>query len=124
MITLLVRAIHRHRMLIGARVLMLAFQLVTTHDAASQSLSANQPSPVMERQHEIALALTSCPPALADKAGVYLVERSAHVKVRESQNGFTACHALRALPHQGGDRLRRPSHGGPVFVAAQGPPTR
>jgi hypothetical protein len=89
-LTLFVRAIHRNRMIIGARVVMLAFQLVTTHDAASQSLPANQPLPLMERQREIALALSSCPTTLTDKAGVYVLEGSGYVKARESHNGFTA----------------------------------
>jgi hypothetical protein len=89
-ITLLVRAIRRNRVIIGARIVMLAFQLVTTHDAASQSLSANQYPPLMDRQREIALALSSCPTTLADKAGVYVLEASGYAKVRETQNGFTA----------------------------------
>jgi hypothetical protein len=88
-ITFLVRAIRRHRMIIASRVVLLAFQLVTTHDAASQPLPVDQPPP-MDRQREIALALSSCPEALADKAGVYVLESSGYAKVRESQNGFTA----------------------------------
>jgi hypothetical protein len=88
-ITFLVHAIRRQRMIIASRVVVLAFQLVTTHDAAAQSLPANQP-PLMDRQREIALALSSCPAALADKAGVYVLEPSGYAKVCESQNGFTA----------------------------------
>jgi hypothetical protein len=84
MITFLVR----NRMIIGPRVVLLALQLVTTHDAAAQALP-NQ-VPLMDRQREIALALSSCPTALADKAGVYVLEPSGYAKVRESQNGFTA----------------------------------
>lgn len=50
----------------------------------------------MDRQREIALALSACPPSVADKAAVYVLEKSGYVKVRESQNGFTAMvqHAL------------------------------
>jgi hypothetical protein len=51
---------------------------------------------LMERQTEIALALSSCPVSIANKAAVYVLEKSGYVKVRESQNGFTAIvqHAL------------------------------
>ena len=50
----------------------------------------------MDRQREIALALSACPASLAPKAGVYVLEKSGYVKVRDSENGFTAIvqHAL------------------------------
>jgi hypothetical protein len=89
LITFLARAVRRNPIIVASRVVMLAFQLVTTHDAAGQSLPANQP-PQMDRQREIALALSSCPATLADQAGVYVLEPSGYAKVRESQNGFTA----------------------------------
>ena len=44
----------------------------------------------MDRGREIALALSACPPFAASKAAVYVLEKSGYVKVRESQNGFTA----------------------------------
>jgi len=44
----------------------------------------------MERRKEIALALSSCPASLASKAAVYVLETTGYMKVRESQNGFTA----------------------------------
>jgi hypothetical protein len=44
----------------------------------------------MDRQTEIALALSACPSAVASKAAVYVLEKSGYVKVRESENGFTA----------------------------------
>jgi hypothetical protein len=44
----------------------------------------------MDRQREIALALSACPASVASKAAVYVLEASGYVKVRESQNGFTA----------------------------------
>jgi hypothetical protein len=55
-----------------------------------------QTPPLMDRQKEIALALSACPPSVVAKAGVYALERSGYVKVRDSQNGFTAIvqHAL------------------------------
>jgi hypothetical protein len=46
--------------------------------------------PLMERQKEIALALSACPLSVADKAAVYVLEKSGYIRVRESQNGFTA----------------------------------
>ena len=50
-----------------------------------------QPQPqLMDRQREIALALSACPPAVAGKAAVYVLEKSGYVRVRESGNGFTA----------------------------------
>jgi hypothetical protein len=44
----------------------------------------------MDREKEIALALNSCPPSLAGKAAVYVLEKSGYVKVRNGGNGFTA----------------------------------
>jgi len=50
----------------------------------------------MERQREIALALSSCPTSLASQAAVYVLGTSGYVKAREGRNGFTAIvqHAL------------------------------
>jgi len=45
---------------------------------------------LMNRDREIALALSSCPTAVAPQAGVYVLDKSGYVKVRESENGFTA----------------------------------
>src|ERR1700692_589809 len=41
----------------------------------------------MDRQREIALALSACPPPVANKAAVYVLD---YVKVRDGENGFTA----------------------------------
>jgi hypothetical protein len=41
-------------------------------------------------EQEIALALSACPALVAHGAGVYVLEKSGYVKVRESTNGFTA----------------------------------
>src|SRR5258708_1080593 len=57
--------------------------------AAGQSIT-NQRSPVMDRQKEIALALSACPPSVASKAAVYVLDREGYIKVRDSENGFTA----------------------------------
>jgi hypothetical protein len=56
---------------------------------AATPAAAQTPQP-MERQREIALALSACPPFAADKAAVYVLEKSGYVKVRDSGNGFTA----------------------------------
>jgi hypothetical protein len=58
--------------------------------AQTTQAGASQQPPLMDRQKEIALALSACPPALADKAAVYVLEKSGYVKVRDSENGFTA----------------------------------
>jgi hypothetical protein len=69
----------------------MAAQIAGAGAAAGQStLTGSQQTPLMEREKEIALALSSCPAAVASKAAVYVLERSGYVKVRESENGFTA----------------------------------
>jgi hypothetical protein len=62
---------------------------LAAHGAAAASAAAQTPQ-LMERQREIALALSACPPFAADKAAVYVLEKSGYVKVRDSANGFTA----------------------------------
>ena len=78
--------------LIRICLLGLAAQVAVSASAAAQSARAagSQPPPLMDRQKEIALALSSCPAAVASKAGIYVLERSGYVKVRDSENGFTA----------------------------------
>jgi hypothetical protein len=44
----------------------------------------------MDREMEMNLALSACPPAVAKAAGVYVLTRSGYEKARDSQNGFTA----------------------------------
>jgi hypothetical protein len=70
----------------------LAAQLAVSAPAAAQSPQApgGQQAPLMDREKEIALALSACPPPVASKAAVYVLDRSGYVKVRDSQNGFTA----------------------------------
>src|SRR5882672_4887844 len=46
--------------------------------------------PLMDREKEMNLALSACPPAVAKAAGVYLLTSSGYEKARDSQNGFTA----------------------------------
>ena len=76
----------------------LGIAAATTANAGAQAAQAapSQVPPAMERQKEIALALSSCPASLASKAAVYVLGTSGYVKVRDGQNGFTAIvqHAL------------------------------
>ena len=74
-------------------LLGLAIQLAVVASAAAQSPQASrgqEPRPLMERQKEIDLALSACPPSVVSKAAVYVLDRFGYVKVRESENGFTA----------------------------------
>jgi len=80
-------------------LLGLAIQVAVLASAAAQSpqASGGQEPPLMERQKEIALALSACPPQVASKAAVYVLDRSGYVKARDSRNGFTAI-VLHSLP--------------------------
>jgi hypothetical protein len=64
--------------------------------AAQSASSVVQQTPLMDRQKEIALALSACPAPVASQAALYVLEKPGYVKVRDSQNGFTAIvqHAL------------------------------
>ena len=77
----------RHIFLLG-----LAAQMALSALASAQSAqaSASQQPALMDRQREIALALSACPPFVAGKTAVYVLEKSGYVRVRDSQNGFTA----------------------------------
>src|SRR6516162_2014526 len=63
----------------------LAVQIALGAFAVAQSpqASTNQQTPLMDREKEIALALSSCPPSVATKAAVYVLEKSGYVKVRD-----------------------------------------
>ncbi len=74
--------------LIGLAILSIATAL--GQQSAPITYAGSQQPPLMERQKEIALALSACPPSVAGKAAVYVLEKSGYVKVRDSQNGFTA----------------------------------
>jgi hypothetical protein len=73
-------------------VLGLFAALFVNASAAAQSAQAggSQQPPLMERDKEIALALSACPATVASTAGVYVLEKSGYVKVKDSENGFTA----------------------------------
>jgi len=65
--------------------------------AAAQLRQPDSQQPLlMDRQKEIALALSACPSSVAGNAAVYVLGKSGYIKVRDSQNGFTAIvqHAL------------------------------
>ena len=69
---------------------LLAVPILLATASAQTTELAEQPRPLMDRQKETALALSACPASVATKAGVYVLEKSGYVKIRESQNGFTA----------------------------------
>jgi hypothetical protein len=56
---------------------------------SAEPAGAQQPQ-LMERQKEIALALSACPAVVAAKAAVYALEKSGYIKVRDGENTFTA----------------------------------
>jgi len=59
--------------------------------AGAQEPPAKSPTPrLMDREAEMNLALSACPPAVAKGAGVYVLTRGGYEKARDSQNGFTA----------------------------------
>src|SRR5260370_496944 len=73
-------------------LLALAVQSASVAPSLAQS-TPQQPAaarPLMDRAKEIALALSACPVGIASKAAVYALDKSGYVKVRDSQNGFTA----------------------------------
>jgi len=71
-------------------LLGLACQIAVSGSIAAQSTPMAGQPPLMDRQNEIALALSACPSSVASKAAVYVLQKSGYVKVREGQNGFTA----------------------------------
>ena len=60
-----------------------------TLPVAGQSAISQRPQ-IMDRQKEIALALSACPPSVANKATVYVLDQSGYIKVRDGANSFTA----------------------------------
>ena len=75
---------------IAVGFVMLWISTAIGQQAAPITYAGSQPPPLMERQKEIGLALSACPASIAGKAAVYVLEKSGYVKVRESENGFTA----------------------------------
>jgi hypothetical protein len=86
---------HKHRAI--TMVLMRSFcglvaQAIVSAPAAAQPTPAtgSQQLPLMDRDREVALALSACPPFVAGKAAVFVLDKAGYIKVRDSQNGFTA----------------------------------
>jgi hypothetical protein len=74
-------------------IVWVALAMALTRSVTAQSAihqPANQGAPLMDRQKEIALALSACPPSVANQAAVYVLDRAGYIKVRNSENGFTA----------------------------------
>jgi len=72
-------------------LLALAAQMVLSAPAEAQSMQTpSSEPPAMDEQREVALALSACPPSVANKAAVYVLDKAGYVKVRDSENGFTA----------------------------------
>jgi len=69
-----------------------AVQMAVTASATGQSTqpTGSPQPPLMDREKEIALAFSACPPSVASKAALYVLEKSGYVNVRDSENGFTA----------------------------------
>src|SRR5215472_10212025 len=69
---------------------------VAGQSSTNQRSTTNQPPLLVDRQTEIALALSACPPSVANKAAVYVLDRAGYIRVRDGGNGFTAIvqHAL------------------------------
>jgi len=63
---------------------------VSAATAQSTDPTTNYTPLLMDRPKETAMALSACPLSVAGKAAVYVLEQRGYVKVRESQNGFTA----------------------------------
>jgi hypothetical protein len=75
----------------ACRVVLLTQMAVCITAGAQPSLSDGSRTPhLMDREEEMNLALSACPPAVAKAAGVYVLTRSGYEKARDSQNGFTA----------------------------------
>ena len=74
-----------------ARRAILCFALATAliRPVEGQSASNQRPA-LMDRNKEIALALSACPPSVAGKAAVYVLDHAGYIKVRDGENGFTA----------------------------------
>lgn len=80
----------KSRRVLGLIALLGQLGVNTATTAQSTEPSASHTPMLMDRPKETAMALSSCPPSVAGKAAVYLLEQPGYVKVRETQNGFTA----------------------------------
>jgi hypothetical protein len=69
-------------------VLAFTFQAQTPSPASGHSLAQGLPE-LMPQEKEMVMALSAAPDHLRDKAGVYVLEKTGFVRVRETANGFT-----------------------------------
>jgi hypothetical protein len=67
------RSLVGNRQMVIVRVIALAVHFTMARDAAAQAVTG-QLIPLMDRQREVALALSSCPSTLAGRAGGYVLE--------------------------------------------------
>jgi len=74
----------------AVRCLVLVVYMTVGMAAGAQSPRSDQMPQLIDRETEMKLALSACPPAVAKGAGVYVLTVSGYEKVRDSQNGFTA----------------------------------
>src|SRR5579863_9065856 len=70
--------------------LMAPMSVCMTAGAQTPLSDVNDTPHLMDREKEINLALSACPPTVAKAAGVYVLARNGYEKARDSQNGFTA----------------------------------
>src|ERR1700732_4835154 len=85
----------------------LAALIALSASAAAQptQITESRQPPLMDRQREIALALSACPPSVANKAAVYVLDKAGYVKVRDGENGFTAIVQHSVPPSQEPQRI-------------------
>jgi hypothetical protein len=82
-------AVPAHRLSLAFCLMVVAALLGGTPGRSPAAPSTSQ-SAAGAQKDEIALALSACPAAVAQGAAVYILRSAGYVKVRESQNGFTA----------------------------------
>jgi hypothetical protein len=82
-------AVHAHRLSL-AFCLMLVVALLGGTPGRSAAAPSTSQSAADPQKDEVALALSACPAAVAQSAAVYVLGPAGYVKLRESQNGFTA----------------------------------
>ena len=81
---------------IAGASLTLILLALTSISVFPQAAQQRRPSPLMDRDQEIARALGSAPPEVRTRAGVYVLEEHGFVKVGESGNGFNCIIERRA----------------------------
>ena len=75
-----------------------AIALSQSAPAQSAETTASQRPPVMDRQREIALALSACPASVATKAAVYVLEGAGYIKVETARMASQRSSSMRYRP--------------------------